>query len=378
MSEGDGSLMLRATCLEKLRDRGWCEVWRGVVEPHDSPTISGAGHEFVFDSADTQARLGPVEILTATPDADPLRIAHGMLALGRISKCKHAGLQKVLAVMPSSPIPFAILEQGDGDSLDSIVSKNGPLNNAALAKLARQAGMALEALNADCGAIVLRSIKPASITIDASGNAVLSDYTLAVFPGIKGHDSSIDGDDIVGTPQYLSPEQCAGSESVDIRADMYSLGATLYFAATGKVPFGGQETIKVLDSQCTGILPYPRQLTKSLSPELAEMIRRLMAKNPRDRYTDWTDFLSDAVTEAHGGKPRPLKAGVASTIAEPPRGFSGLAADDSDATPSRLTLVMRSILWILLLAWLALVADFRTFDHFEIKRKMQNFGIIPE
>ena len=334
----------------RLHDRGWCDSWL----------------------AESPADGGRVEILLAHQDADAGRVAHGMLALTRIAKAEAKGAQRILSVSPSGGRPFAVLEARRGTSLEEIVSTRGPLSGEDVANLALHIGQTMLALNTSCE-VALRSIKPGNVMLDDQGGITLCDFSQVIFPAMPGHGASIDGDAIVGTPQYLSPEQAAASENIRFSSDLYALGATLYFAATGVVPFGDRDPMEVLDLQQSATLSNPSAINGTLGVGICRLIRILMMKNPAHRYKDWQSFVDDAETVAFGGQPAfAPPAGAASTV-EPLSGDKAagkpivkkIVANNEEAaapTPAKgksPSGAVRFVLWLLLIAWLAVLGNFR-------------------
>src|SRR5262249_40468605 len=142
---------------------------------------------------------------------------------------------------------FLVMEYVDGSSLRQIVKKHGPLSIPRAAHYIRQAATGLQHVHKV--GLVHRDIKPSNLLLDSKGTVKILDLGLARF--FNDHHDTLtekyDGKTILGTADYLSPEQGINSHDVDIRADIYSLGATFYFLLTGKTPFeGGPVTQKLL------------------------------------------------------------------------------------------------------------------------------------
>jgi len=105
----------------------------------------------------------------------------------------------------------------------------------------------------------------------------------------------------MGTPHFISPEQILGLGQIDARADIYSLGATLYFMATGKVPFEGSSGAHIMSRHLNDPLPDPRQAAPELSDDFCCILGRMMAKKPEDRYQDVHALDRDLYTLQRGG-----------------------------------------------------------------------------
>jgi serine/threonine protein kinase len=131
--------------------------------------------------------------------------------------------------------------------------------------------------------IIHRDVKPVNVLLDRSGRPILSDFGIAkALAGTKALTLQGAG---VGTPEYMSPEQCqGGTVSVDGRADIYALGVMLYEALTGRLPFLGENYPALAHSHIYEQPPHPLALNPALDPAVAQIILTAMMKNPQQRY----------------------------------------------------------------------------------------------
>lgn len=144
---------------------------------------------------------------------------------------------------------------------------------------------------AHAGGIVHRDIKPDNILIGAHGEAVVADFGLARAFALDGPLSG--PDHVTGTPHYFSPEQARGME-LDGRSDLYSLGVTLFAAATGQLPFPGDEWAAVAQAHVESPAPSVQSVVSELSTEFNDILARLLQKVPDDRYASAVQ-LADAL-----------------------------------------------------------------------------------
>jgi serine/threonine protein kinase len=182
-----------------------------------------------------------------------------------------------------STLHYLVMEFVDGASLQELVARKGPLSPERAAHYVKQAAEGLQ--HAHEAGLVHRDIKPGNLLLDRSGTVKVLDLGLARFfqQGKDNVTERYDDNAVLGTADYLSPEQ-ARAETVDIRADIYSLGATLYFLLAGKSPFEeGTVTQKLLWSQ-TKSPKSILELRSEVPAELAAVLDRMMAKDPKDRY----------------------------------------------------------------------------------------------
>ena len=129
--------------------------------------------------------------------------------------------------------------------------------------------------------VIHRDIKIDNILFDEHGNAVVADFGIA--RALSGYVEQTGTNMVVGTPQYFSPEQARG-QPLDGRADIYSLGVTLFRAATGVIPFQGDDWYEIARQHVEDPPPRPRAFNPALSREMEHVILKCLAKHPDDRY----------------------------------------------------------------------------------------------
>ena len=178
---------------------------------------------------------------------------------------------------------FYTMEFIEGPDLTKVVQDNGPLPITTACGYASQTGLALH--HAHEQSLVHRDVKPGNILVTAAGRVKLLDLGLAMAfdqPSVDDGRVTKEGF-ILGTPDFLAPEQARNSSLVDCRADVYALGGTLYFLLTGKVPYETPSATEKLLQHC--MAPPPSLLTKrpESPPELDAVIKWMMAKQPEDR-----------------------------------------------------------------------------------------------
>lgn len=191
---------------------------------------------------------------------------------------------------------YYVMEFLPGHNLGELVEMHGPLPAARIVHLMRQICEALAEAHEQ--GLIHRDIKPANVYCAYRGGlfdvAKILDFGLAK-PITDATDSDLTQEgSITGSPLYMSPEQATGSDAVDARSDVYSLGAVLYFMATGQPPFTAQSPLKVLIAHASEDPDPPRLLRPELPPALEEVILRCLEKRPEDRYQDVSQ-LRDAL-----------------------------------------------------------------------------------
>jgi serine/threonine-protein kinase len=199
----------------------------------------------------------------------------------------HEHVVGVHAVVESAGLPFMVMEYVPGRSLQDRLDRDGPLALLEVLRIGTQTASGLAAAHAQ--GLVHRDVKPANILLENSVERVrLTDFGLARAAADAGLTRS---GVVAGTPHYMAPEHASG-ETVDHRADLFSLGSTLYAMCAGHPPFRAESPLAVLRRVCDD---QPR-LLRELNPEvpiwLEAIIARLMAKNPADRFQTATEVAS--------------------------------------------------------------------------------------
>jgi serine/threonine protein kinase len=221
----------------------------------------------------------------------PLAKAANPGALGRFYRearasgvLNHPNLVKAHDVDQENGLHFLVMEYVDGASLQELVVKTGPLLVARAANYIKQAALGLQAAHG--AGLVHRDIKPSNILLDRAGTVKVLDLGLARFFNDETDILTIKYNDhaVLGTADYVAPEQAINSHGADIRADIYSLGCTFYFLLAGRPPFpGGKVAYKLMMHQTQ--MPTPiRELRPDVPAELAVVVETMLAKDPARRY----------------------------------------------------------------------------------------------
>ena len=150
--------------------------------------------------------------------------------------------------------------------------------------------------------LIHRDVKPKNIILTPNGVAKLTDLGLARDLDDK-HAAESEAGKAYGTPYYISPEQIRGDVDIDFRADIYSLGATMYHLVTGNPPFDGETPSAVMHKHLKQPLTPPDHINTALSAGIGEIIEVAMAKNREDRYASTTDMLEDLRVVREGQSP---------------------------------------------------------------------------
>jgi serine/threonine protein kinase len=233
-------------------------------------------------------RVAALKVLSprkAKHDRYLARFFHEMEMCQRLS---HPHLAAVYEVGISGGFHFIAMEYIPGRNLFTRVSFGGPLTAADAARYFDQVASVLEYMHAN--QLIHRDLKPSNIIITPEDQAKLVDLGLAMVQGQTALDHRIMGGRglVVGSMDYLPPEQAENSTGVDPRADVYGLGCTLYFAVTGRPPFpGGTAQQKIKRHFRESAVPASRR-NPAISPTFDVLLNRLMAKRPEERLATMT------------------------------------------------------------------------------------------
>src|SRR5215204_662906 len=189
---------------------------------------------------------------------------------------------------------YIAMEYLPGRSLKQVVQDHGALEPALAAELTIQILKA--ARFAHRRGIVHRDIKPHNVIVDDEGRAKVTDFGIAR----AGASDMTETGSIMGTAQYLSPEQAQG-HPVDARADLYSIGIVLYELLTGRVPFDAESAVTIALKQVSEEPLPPSQLNPAISPQLEDVVIRALQKDPAFRFADADEFIAALETALAGG-----------------------------------------------------------------------------
>jgi serine/threonine-protein kinase len=208
-----------------------------------------------------------------------------------LARLSHANVASLYSLIEDDDGLFLVLEYVEGNTLAALLATSGPLPLDTAFALFHQVldgvGHAHEA------GVVHRDLKPANLMVDARGRLKVMDFGIA---RVTGAARTTHHGKLVGTPEYMSPEQVRG-EDATIRSDVYSLGILLFEMVTGRPPFRAAASFELMRAQVEDAPPDPRSLRPELEPRVAAAILRALAKRPADRFAGVRE-LQDALLDA--------------------------------------------------------------------------------
>ncbi|MEX0678920.1 MAG: serine/threonine-protein kinase [Pirellulales bacterium] len=255
----------------------------------------------------------------------------------------HENLVRAFDAGHDGNVYFLVTEFVPGADLRKLVRARGKLSMQDAATIISQAARGLG--HAHKGGLVHRDVKPGNLLVTPDGQTKVSDLGLAGFLGVEDPDDPRAGR-VVGTADYLSPEHITSPSNLSPASDIYSLGCTLYYAVTGKVPFPGGTHRDKARRHCEGIPLNPRRFNLELTDEFIDVIATMMEKDPRKRLptcdavirrlAPWaSDAVHYDVSQPSGsGALRPAAPALSDTE---PGLFDELPIEPIDESPSQLS-----------------------------------------
>jgi serine/threonine protein kinase len=215
---------------------------------------------------------------------------------------------------------YLVMEYVEGHDLATIVKDRGPLEVRQAVECTLQAARGLEYAHGE--GIVHRDIKPGNLLLDRKGTVKILDMGLARVSGAEaalgGPERLTTSGQVMGTCDYMSPEQALDSHAADHRTDIYALGCTLYRLLTGHPPYPGETLMQILLAHRENPIPSLCEARPETPPELDACFQRMVAKQPEDRYPSTAEVVADletllAVLSGQSAPPMAARAESSST-----------------------------------------------------------------
>lgn len=222
-----------------------------------------------------------VALKVLRPEATPKEVKRFQAEAKAVARLEHPHIIRVFEQRQSPQgHHYMAMELIQGEALDVRVKREGPVEPEAAARMGIAMASALGAAHA--AGVLHRDLKPSNVLIDGDDHVVLTDFGLAK---VVGSEALTRTGEVLGTPVYMAPEQAlAQREDIDVRTDVYGLGATLYHLLTGRLPFQGKGVTQVL----TKIVRTPPRPLREVRPEIPEkleaIVLRCMEKEPAKRF----------------------------------------------------------------------------------------------
>jgi serine/threonine protein kinase len=245
-----------------------------------------------------------IKVIASTTAKNPVLLQRFEREFQAAKVLDHPNVVRAIEYCGTGPHPFLVMEYVDGESVGQRSERMGVIPEAEAVRIIAQVCDGLQ--RAHKQGLVHRDVKPDNILINQEGVAKLTDMGLV---------KEVDGDMNLtktgrglGTPHYMAPEQFRNAKGVDVRGDIYSLGATLYSMVTGTVPFDNVSPLDCWMKKIRNDFPPPKDLNPEISDRVDWAIRRAMSAEPNQRPSSCREFLEDLTGQSRNATPTNMQA----------------------------------------------------------------------
>ncbi|HEY2909533.1 MAG TPA: serine/threonine-protein kinase [Gemmataceae bacterium] len=265
-----------------------------VLGPHvvrDLLGRGGMGAVYLAEHLDLHRKVA-LKVMVAPRDEDHRLASERFLREARSAAAlDHPNIVRIFDVARHNGTPYLAMEYVDGETLQQALDRDGSIPPATAADAVAQAAAGLQ--HAHERGFVHRDIKPGNLIRDRSGVVKILDMGLARCfddPAQKLTEN-LDSGAVVGTADFIAPEQALNMPGIDIRADIYSLGATFFTLVAGRTPFEGNTTQKLLHHQMKSV-PKLTEIDPTVPEKLSNIVAKMMAKKPAERYQSPAEVIA--------------------------------------------------------------------------------------
>ncbi|OVE75373.1 hypothetical protein BVX97_04680 [bacterium E08(2017)] len=294
-------------------------------------------------------RIVAIKTLHEHLTGDPFAVEAFLTNARKGATIKDDNVIQTFDVSESNGIPYYVMEYVDGHTITEILESDDDLSFSHTLKIGLAIGYTLEQAWVNQN-VIHTCLTPDSVMIDHSGNVKIAKLGHTTKYDASSVTSAISEGAFKDTAHYVAPEQATLEPHIDFRANMYNLGAILYYMLTGVKPFEGQDPIDVLQHQVSSQIKYPRDIAKDLPPAACNIIVRLMMKHPAHRYNNWeeaTEDLNKALKTKMAIQAK-LPENAVSTVINPKAEAAARAAKRQTAEHPGPILGVRVLAWSLL------------------------------
>ncbi len=246
-------------------------------------------------------RMVAIKILRPNLAEDPVSVAQFKLEANSVATLKHPNIVQIHEAGEFSGTYFFVMEYVAGYSVGRWLNRKGLLTEENALLVANPVAKALEYAWSK-SSLIHCDIKPDNIMVDEDGTIKLSDFSGLSFSR-KSPEAETLSEVVIGTPNYMAPEQARGIAGLDYRADIYALGAVLYHLVSGILPFKDTPDMDAAKRHISDFLEDPRKMNPDVSEGMALLIQKMMVKNHQDRYANWGLLIADIARVKEGKLP---------------------------------------------------------------------------
>ena len=249
----------------------------------------GMGHVFKAQRSDTDDVVA-IKVMARKLKSNQTLVSRFRREIRASARLDSPHIVRALDAGQVGSTDFLVMEYVNGDQLDIILDRIGALPTGIACEIARQAAVGLD--HAHAHQMVHRDIKPGNLMIDwnddDSGTVKVMDMGLVRLNSDQDTDEETvtKAGQVMGTPDYMSPEQGWDTSTVDIRSDLYSLGCTLFKMLSGDIPFKGTNPLQVLSQRLQRDAPSVQTVREDVPNPVAAVVSRMTARDPAARYPE--------------------------------------------------------------------------------------------
>ncbi len=244
-------------------------------------------------------RIVAVKLLPTALMKDPAVVARFEREVTAAARLNHPNIVTAFDADKVNDAHFLVMECVEGSDLAALVKKNGPFPVEQAVNYILQAARGLEAAHAE--GIVHRDIKPANLLLDKKGTVKILDMGLARIGGdAPGQAELTNTGTVMGTVDYMAPEQALNTKTADARADIYSLGCSLYYLLTGKATYDGDTLMAKLLAHRDQPIPSIREVRPEVPEQVEAVFRKMVAKHIDHRYQTASELIADLTRLTNG------------------------------------------------------------------------------
>lgn len=247
-----------------------------------------------------------LKVMSKVWASDPVFVARFVREAYAAALLNHPNVVQIYDIGEAQSLRYFSMEYVVGSSLSEVIKKKGKLDPTVAVGYIVQAAKGLK--HAHDRGIIHRDIKPDNLLLEEHGMVKVADLGLVKTPDLSAYQDRLSDNDspsglhaiptdmtgcrmALGTPAYMAPEQCRDAATVDHRADIYSLGCTLYALVTGQQPFQAESAFSLMKKHAYEALVPPEEIVPRLPKDLSAIIQRMMAKHPGDRYGNMGEVI---------------------------------------------------------------------------------------
>ena len=254
-------------------------------------------------------RYVAIKVLHPAFKQDPNFLSRFQREARIVARLDHPHIVPVYDFSEAGGQPYLVMRYIEGETLKARLAK-GALPLAEVTRIIKPVAEALAYAHSQ--GVLHRDVKPSNVLLTNAGGVFLADFGLARMA--QAGESTLSQDSLLGTPQYISPEQARGDANLDARTDVYSLGVVLYELLVGRVPYQADTPYAVIHDHIYSALPLPRSINPALPEPLERFLLKALSKERDDRYTNVAEMLAAFEQAARSSTPTLIEPAASVTI----------------------------------------------------------------